>query len=97
MILITRIIYYIYDLKWCVSCEFCCCLEFQKIFPKAKDVISQAELVRDDLIIYNRKIAELNIELQMIPERCPLEVSPMCDMISGNKLQTENYTFLVRE
>lgn len=72
-------------------------LEFHKIFPKAKDVISQAELVRDDIMMYNRKIVELNIELQMIPERCPLEVVPMCDMISGNKLQAENYTYLVSE
>lgn len=72
-------------------------LEFHKIFPKAKDVISQAELVKDDIIIYNRKIVELNTELQLIPERCPLEVSPMCEMISGNKLQAENYTYLVSE
>lgn len=72
-------------------------LEFHKIFPKAKDVISQAELVKDDILIYNRKIVELNTELQMIPERCPLEVSPMCDMISGNKLQAESYTYLVSQ
>ncbi|XP_025201235.1 prominin-1-like [Melanaphis sacchari] len=68
--------------------------DFQKIFPKAKDVISQAELVREDIIKYNNKIIESNIELQMVPERCPLEVSVMCDMISGNKLQPENYTYL---
>ncbi|KAL5234772.1 hypothetical protein ACI65C_002182 [Semiaphis heraclei] len=68
--------------------------DFQKIFPKAKDVISQAELVKEDIIKYNKQIAELNVELQMIPERCPLEVSAMCDMISGNKLQPENYTYL---
>lgn len=74
-----------------------CILDFQKIFPKAKDVISQAELVREDIISYNKKIVELNIELQMVPERCPLEVSAMCDMISGNKLQAENYTYLVRK
>lgn len=72
-------------------------LDFQKIFPKAKDVLNQAELVRDDIIMYNRKIIELNTELQTVPERCPFEVSVMCDMISGNRLQPENYTYLVRE
>ncbi|XP_003242766.1 prominin-1-A-like [Acyrthosiphon pisum] len=68
--------------------------DFQKIFPKARDVISQAELVREDIIRYNKQIVELNVELQMLPERCPLEVSAMCDMISGNKLHPDNYTYL---
>lgn len=77
--------------------EDICVLDFQKIFPKAKDVITRAELVRDDIIMYNRKIIELNTQLQTIPERCPIEVSVMCDMISGNRLQPENYTYLVRE
>lgn len=70
--------------------------DFQKIFPKAKDVIAQAELVKDDIVVYNRKIVQLNAELETIPERCPLEVSVMCQMISGNKLQAENHTYLVR-
>lgn len=58
--------------------------------------MSQAELVKDDIIMYNKKIIELNTELQMVPERCPLEVSEMCKMISDNKLKAENYTYLVR-
>lgn len=70
-------------------------IDFQKIFPKAKNVLSEAELVKDYVDMYNRKIVEFNAELQMIPERCPLEVSAMCDMISDNKLQAENYTYLV--
>lgn len=69
--------------------------DFQKIFPKAKDVIAQAELVKDDIVVYNRKIVQLNAELETIPERCPLEFSVMCQMISGNKLQAENHTYLV--
>lgn len=60
-------------------------------------MIAQAELVKDDIITYNRKMVDLNAELQMVPERCPLEVSAMCDLISGNKLQPENFTYLVRE
>jgi hypothetical protein len=46
--------------------------------------------------MYNKKIIELNTELQMVPERCPLEVSEMCKIISDNKLKAENYTYLVR-
>lgn len=80
-----------------ITFGYFCILDFQKIFPKAKDVISQAELVREDIIRYNKQIIDLNVELQMVPERCPLEVSAMCDMISGNKLQPENYTYLVRK
>ncbi|XP_050421252.1 prominin-1-A-like [Adelges cooleyi] len=68
--------------------------DFQKIFPKAKDVIVQAELVRDELITYNRQVIELNAELQVVPERCSLDVSVMCDMISKNRLQAENLTYL---
>ncbi|KAF0769684.1 prominin-1-A-like, partial [Aphis craccivora] len=67
--------------------------DFQKIFPKAKNVISQAELIREDIIRYNKKIIDLNIELQMVPERCPLEVSAMCDMMSDvvtSVLEVEN-------
>lgn len=82
---------YIYTLHvtfWRVS-------DFQKIFPKAKDVIAQAELVKDDIVVYNRKIVQLNAELETIPERCPFEVSVMCQMISRNKLQAENHTYLV--
>lgn len=71
-------------------------LDFQKVFPRAKNVISQSELVKDDIIMYNRGIIELNSELQMLPERCPRDVSSMCDMISGNILVAENYTYLVR-
>lgn len=41
-------------------------------------------------------MVDLNAELQTVPERCPLEVSAMCDMVAGNKLQAENYTYLVR-
>lgn len=71
-------------------------LDFQKVFPRAKNAISQSELVKADIIKYNRKIIELNTELQMLPERCPHEVSSMCDMISGYTLVAENYTYLVR-
>lgn len=70
-------------------------IDFQKIFPKAKNVISEAELVKDYITMYNKNIVEINAELQMVPERCPLEVSAMCDMISDNKLQADNYTYLV--
>lgn len=76
---------------------FICVLDFQKIFPKAKDIISQAELVKDDIILFNKKIIQLNAELESITERCPLEISVMCSMISSNKLQAENFSFLVRE
>lgn len=47
--------------------------------------------------MYNKKIIELNAELQTIPERCPFEVATMCDMVSSNRLQAENFTYLVSE
>lgn len=53
-------------------------------------------MVKNDIIMYNKKIIELNTELQMVPERCPLEVSEICKIISDNKLKAENYTYLVR-
>lgn len=71
------------------------CSEFQKIFPKARDVITQAESVKNDIIVFNREISELNSELQVIPERCPPDVSIMCDMVTANRLHAENYTYLV--
>lgn len=72
-------------------------LDFQKIYPKARDVVSQAELIKDDITGYNRIIADLNNELQMIPERCPSEMSVMCDIIANNRLHAENCTYLVRK
>ncbi|VVC35443.1 Hypothetical protein CINCED_3A000895 [Cinara cedri] len=68
--------------------------DFQKIFPKAREIILHAESIKDDIVVYNGRIIKLNAELQMIPERCPSEVSVMCDMIVNNRLQTENYTYL---
>ncbi|XP_050544501.1 prominin-1-A-like [Daktulosphaira vitifoliae] len=68
--------------------------DFQKVFPKVRDVIAQAELVKDNIIVFNRQISDLNSELQVIPERCLPDVSVMCDMISANRLHVENYTYL---
>lgn len=69
--------------------------DFQKVFPKARDVAAQAELIKDDVIAYNRKVAQLNAELETIPERCPVEVAAMCGMIASNKLQADDHAYLV--
>lgn len=67
------------------------------MFPRARDVAAQAELIKDDAIAYNRKVAQLNAELETIPERCPVEVAAMCEMIASNKLQADDHAYLVRK